>query len=93
VDYSPTPNGCGGSSTQSKVDEIFNPFSKLLVTCCNDHDTCFSTCDTSGNAAHTFKECNEDFDSCLKNQCKKKKNPVEKSLCKTWAKGYYIAVS
>jgi secretory phospholipase A2 len=91
VDYVADPNGCGGSDLQRQMDSIFNPFRKYMTTCCNDHDTCFGTCNTDGTAKQTFKECNDAFNSCLKRQCKKA-SAIEKVLCKAWANAYYIAV-
>lgn len=85
------PNGCGGSDLQRQMDSIFNPFRKYMTTCCNDHDICFATCNSDGSAKKSFKECNDDFNSCLKRQCKKA-STIEKPLCKAWAKAYYVAV-
>lgn len=66
VDYVTVPNGCGGSDLQRQMDSIFNPFRKYMTTCCNAHDICFGDCNTDGTAKETFKQCNDEFNSCLK---------------------------
>lgn len=86
-----TSNGCGGATYQVKIGEAVNPFSSSFTSCCNDHDFCFKTCHTNGEAVKAFNACNDAFESCLKSKCKGK-SLLEKAACKTYAAAYYTGV-
>jgi hypothetical protein len=90
-DKTPTPNGCGGSDTQRKIDKIINPYRETLTTCCNTHDICFNTCYTEGDIRAIFNKCNTDFKKCMYDRCKKK-NALSEALCKAEALALYNAV-
>lgn len=70
-DSLPVPNGCGATDSQTKLDKLLDPFTDYLTICCNYHDVCYQTCDFDGNAQRTFRECNDQFNTCLMSQCDK----------------------
>ncbi|KAI9137814.1 hypothetical protein BKA69DRAFT_1095797 [Paraphysoderma sedebokerense] len=57
---SPTPNGCGPTGLDTLVPEYkFN-------NCCNLHDTCYNSC----NATNTKSACDQNFYTCMVDECK-----------------------
>jgi hypothetical protein len=87
----PVPNGCGASDTQTALDKILDPFTDYLSICCNYHDVCYQTCDFDGMAKRTFRECNDQFNTCLLNRCQKVPF-ADRQFCNIWADAYSIAV-
>lgn len=65
VDFSPSYDGCGGNQFFIRLGRGLNPFTSDFNPCCNDHDICYQTCDTSGDNQGYFQACNDDFKSCL----------------------------
>lgn len=55
----PTINGCGSYSVQVNFSQYDNLSG--FNQCCNTHDVCYNTCNTTKNA------CDKAFYSCLKN--------------------------
>ena len=53
------PDGCGAYGFK-----LFLSHLKELESCCNDHDTCYSTCNKDK------KQCDVTFDKCLREYCK-----------------------
>ena len=83
-DSLPVPNGCGSTNTQTTLDKLLDPFTDYLAICCNYHDVCYQSCDFDGKAKRTFRQCNDQFNTCLKNQCDKV-DYSQQSLCNTFA--------
>eukprot|EP00931_Biecheleriopsis_adriatica_P039278 TRINITY_DN22465_c0_g1_i2.p1 TRINITY_DN22465_c0_g1~~TRINITY_DN22465_c0_g1_i2.p1 ORF type:complete len:262 (-),score=72.18 TRINITY_DN22465_c0_g1_i2:29-814(-) len=61
-------NGCGPQGMQMQ-----EPFG--LWRCCNRHDVCFSSCNT------TFEFCERKFEQCMKNRCKEPENVKSQDEC------------
>lgn len=87
-DKTPSSNGCGSAAYQVKMGKALNPYSSKFRGCCDAHDICFTTCNSSKDA---LKKCNSDFKSCMKNKCKKE-SVIEKPICNTYATSYYTFV-
>ena len=64
----PTMNGCGSSTTHTKILALLGPYNNLMTSCCNAHDLCFDIC-AKTNLTQAYTKCNNEFRTCMHSKC------------------------
>jgi hypothetical protein len=75
---------CGSGWNEPIVPD--NPIGFKFSSCCANHDKCYETC------GETQAKCDNDFESCMLNVCKKIARPMRRNMCEKYARRYANAV-
>ncbi|KAK9504821.1 hypothetical protein O3M35_009001 [Rhynocoris fuscipes] len=85
--HKPVANGCGPAGLEVNIENLPSP---EMTKCCNEHDICYSTCNTDK------EKCDIDFRKCLYKICESIKvntDDLANKGCKAAAKMLYTATT